>query len=53
MEFRDVVNNRYSCKQFSEKDIEFSQIEAILHAGRAAPTAKNSQEQRVYVLRSK
>ena len=32
--------------------MEAEKLNAILNAGRLAPTAKNLQEQRVYVLRS-
>ena len=52
MEFTDVVKNRYSCKKYSERLVEEEKLQAILEAGRVAPTAKNLQEQRVYVLRS-
>lgn len=52
MDFKEVVKNRYSCKKFSDKPIEKEKIEAILEAGRLAPTAKNLQEQRIYVVRS-
>ncbi len=52
MEFKDVVKERYSCKQFSDRQVEQEKLAAILEAGRVAPTAKNLQEQRVYVIRS-
>ncbi|MBO4915884.1 MAG: nitroreductase family protein [Oscillospiraceae bacterium] len=52
MNFRDVIKDRYSCKKFSDRQIEEEKLTAILEAGRLAPTAKNLQEQRVYVLRS-
>ena len=52
MEFREVVKNRYSCKKYSDRVPEPEKLEAILEAGRLAPTAKNLQEQRIYVLRS-
>ena len=52
MEFKEVVKNRYSCKKYSEKQVEAEKITAILEAGRLAPTAKNLQEQRIYVLQS-
>ena len=52
MEFREVVKNRYSCKKYSDKPVEEEKIRAILEAGRLAPTAKNLQEQHIYVLRS-
>lgn len=52
MEFKEVVKNRYSCKKFSDRQVEKEKIDAILEAGRLAPTAKNLQEQRVYVIQS-
>ena len=52
-EFKEVVKNRYSCKKFSEKQVEGEKLTAILEAGRLAPTAKNLQEQHVYVVQSK
>ena len=53
MEFREVVQNRYSCKKFSKCQVEAEKLTAILNAGCLAPTAKNLQEQHVYVLQSK
>ena len=52
MEFKEVVKNRYSCKKFSARQVEPEKLNAILEAGRWAPTAKNLQEQHVYVLQS-
>ena len=52
MEFKAVVQNRYSCKKYSERPVEAEKLNAILEAGRLAPTAKNLQEQHVYVLQS-
>lgn len=53
MEFTEVIQSRYSCKQYdSTKQISQQQLDAILEAGRVAPTAKNLQEQHVYVIQS-
>ena len=52
MEFKDVIKNRYSCKKYSNRQVEKEKLDVILNAGRLAPTAKNLQEQRVYVLQS-
>ena len=52
MEFKEVVKKRYSCKRYSGREPEEEKLRAILEAGRLAPTAKNLQEQHVYVLRS-
>ena len=52
MEFKEVVKARYSCKKFDSRPVEAEKLAAILEAGRLAPTAKNLQEQRIYVLQS-
>ena len=52
MDFRKVIENRYSCKKYSERPVEAEKLIAILDAGRLAPTAKNLQEQHIYVLQS-
>ena len=52
MEFKEVIRNRYSCKKYSDRQVEAEKLTAILEAGRLAPTAKNLQEQHVYVLQS-
>ena len=52
MDFKEVVKNRYSCKKYSSRKVEPEKIEAILEAGRLAPTAKNLQEQHIYVVQS-
>ena len=52
MEFKEVVKKRYSCKKFSNRQVGKPQLDAILEAGRLAPTAKNLQEQHVYVVQS-
>ena len=52
MEFSELVNARYSCKKYDGRPVPPEKLTAILEAGRAAPTAKNGQEQRIYVLQS-
>ncbi len=52
MEFTKVIQERYACKKFDGLHVEQAQLDAILEAGRLAPTAKNLQEQRVYVVQS-
>lgn len=52
MDFKDVVKNRYSCKSYDGRKVEPQKLEAILEAGRLAPTAKNLQEQHIYVVQS-
>ncbi|MBR4555298.1 MAG: nitroreductase family protein [Ruminococcus sp.] len=50
MEFKEVVKSRYSCKNYSNRQVEPEKLTAILEAGRLAPTAKNLQEQHIYVI---
>ena len=51
MEFKDVIRKRYSCRKYEAREVEQEKLDAILEAGRLAPTARNFQEQRVYVIR--
>lgn len=53
MEYMDIVKNRYSVRNYSDKQVEDEKIQAILECGNLAPTAKNMQSQRIFVLKSK
>ena len=53
MELEKVINERYSVRKFSDKEIEQEKLDKILEAGRIAPTAVNFQPQRIYVIKSK
>lgn len=52
MEFTKVIKDRFSCKKYSSTPVSREKLNEILEAGRVAPTAKNLQEQKVYVLES-
>lgn len=52
MNFKELAGLRYSCKKYAEKALESEKLEYILECGRLAPTAKNLQEQRIYVAKS-
>lgn len=52
MDFLKLSEERYSVRKFSDKTVEDEKLEKILQAGRLAPTAKNSQSQRIFVLKS-
>ena len=52
MEFKEVIRERFSCRKYSAKEIEREKLDAVLEAGRLAPTAKNLQEQHIYVVQS-
>lgn len=53
MDFIELVKKRYSCRSFSEKQVEKEKIDLILEAGRLAPTAGNFQPQRILVITDK
>lgn len=52
MEFTQLIAQRYSCKNFGAGKVDAAALHTILEAGRLAPTAKNAQEQRIYVVQS-
>lgn len=52
MEFLQLAKDRYSCKSYRGDPITKEELEYILEAGRHAPTAKNLQEQRIYVVQT-
>ena len=52
MEFTKLVENRYSCKKDDGRAVDAAALNASLEAGRVAPTAKNLQEQHLYVVQS-
>ncbi len=52
MEFNTVLESRYSLRSYSEKKVEKEVLDAILEAGRIAPTARNMQPQRILVVQS-
>ena len=41
MAFMDLAKSRYSVRKFSDKPIEKEKLDAILEAGRIAPTGHN------------
>lgn len=50
MTFLNLAKERYSVRKFSEQKVEQEKLEAVLEAGRIAPTAVNYQPQRIVVL---
>lgn len=53
MEFEKVLSERYSVRSFSEKKVEREKVDKILHAAALAPTAKNNQPQKIFVIESR
>lgn len=52
MEFQALIRERYSCKKYGAEPVSQEALDAVLEAGRLAPTAKNLQSQHIYVCRS-
>ena len=52
MTFSELVKSRYSCRKFSDKPVEEDKLTAILNAGLSAPTAKNIQPVKIWVIKS-
>ncbi len=50
MEYQDLIEQRYSCRKFTDEALTQSELEAILEAGRVAPSAINRQPWRFLVL---
>lgn len=52
MNFIELCKKRYSVRKYADKAIESEKLDYILEAGRIAPTARNYQSQKVYVVKS-
>ena len=53
MEFENIIRKRTSVRKFSDKELEQDKLDKILEAGRLAPTAKNNQPFKIYIVSSK
>ena len=52
MNFSELAKARYSVRKFDPRPVEPEKLALILEAGRNAPTAKNLQPQRIFVVQS-
>jgi nitroreductase len=52
MTFHDLALNRYSVRKFKDTKVEQDKIDKILEVARWAPTAKNTQPQRIRIILS-
>ena len=52
MDFDDIIRKRTSVRKFSSKKVEQEKLNKILEAGKLAPTAKNNQPIKIYVVNS-
>lgn len=53
MDFLKLAGKRYSVREFSSKPVEKEKLDAVLQAGRLAPTACNNQPQKIIVANNK
>ncbi len=53
MEFINVCKEREATRKFKDEPVDGEIIRKILEVGRLAPTAKNQQPQKIYVVSSK
>ncbi|MBQ5746814.1 MAG: nitroreductase family protein [Clostridia bacterium] len=52
MDILSLLQSRYSVRDFKNTPVPKEALDKILEAGRAAPTAKNMQPQKIFVLES-
>lgn len=52
MDFLKLAHERYSCRKFSNKNVEQDKIDKIIEAAMAAPTAINAQPFKIWVIKS-
>lgn len=52
MEFEEVIKKRFSTRKFKDTKVSDELITKILNAGNLAPTAKNNQPQKIFVVQS-
>ena len=52
MSFSDLAHSRFSERRFAPEPVEQEKLDAIVEAGRCAPTAHNKQPQRILIVRT-
>ena len=52
MEYEKLIRERFSTRKFKDDMVSDELITKILEAGNSAPTAKNNQPQKIYVVKS-
>ena len=52
MNFLELSQKRFTVRKFSDKKVEQDRLNLMLEAGNTAPTAKNQQPHKIYVLQS-
>ena len=52
MSFIELAKARYSCRKLDDRPVEPEKISAVLTAAQVAPTAKNAQPVKIWVIES-
>ena len=52
MTFLELAKARFSCRQFSDKEVEREQVDRVIQAGLYAPTAVNKQPFKIFEISS-
>lgn len=52
MDFERIIRERTAVRKFKSQKLEQEKLDKILEAGRLAPTAKNNQPIKIYVVQS-
>ena len=52
MDFKDLAEKRYSCRQFTDKKVDDELIKKIIDTANAAPTAVNRQPFKIFNMKS-
>ena len=50
MNIDEIINNRRSARNFTDKDVSEEQIKKIIQSASKAPSAKNRQPWKFYIL---
>jgi len=50
--FLDLAKERYSVRSFKSTPVEQEKIDLILEAAKVAPTARNNQPQKIFIIKS-
>jgi nitroreductase len=53
MNFEEIIRKRTSTRKFSDRKLEKEKLDMILEAGRVAPTAKDIQPIKIFVVESR
>lgn len=52
MEFKEVIKKRQATRKFNDVKVDRTKLQNILEAGRLAPTAKNLEPVKIYIIES-